>query len=88
MAAYGALQPNPGAQLTLMNSPSHATRLPSASSEKWEKFAQEDPYTYILTTLKSADTSEFWKRGERTMQEEILPASPGTWRASLGSVSN
>jgi SAM-dependent methyltransferase len=56
-----------------MNSPSHETRRPSASSEKWEQFAQEDPYTYILTALKSADTSEFWKSGERTMQEEIFP---------------
>ncbi len=59
--------------MTLLNSPSYATRLPAAGSEKWEKFAQEDPYTYILTTLKSADTSEFWKRGERTIEEEILP---------------
>ncbi len=48
-------------------------RLPATSGEKWEQFAQEDPYTYILTTLKSADTSEFWKSGERTIQEEILP---------------
>lgn len=77
-----------------MNSPPHASRIPSdlpsnkgsdspsalrgdrlpvTSAEKWEQFAQEDPYTYILTTLKCPDTSEFWKSGERTIQEEILP---------------
>jgi SAM-dependent methyltransferase len=48
-------------------------QLPGASREKWEEFAEEDAYTYILTSLKSTDTSEFWSSGERTIQEEILP---------------
>jgi SAM-dependent methyltransferase len=46
---------------------------PQTSSEKWEKFAREDPYTYILTTLKGREIAEFWKSGERTIQEEFLP---------------
>jgi SAM-dependent methyltransferase len=48
-------------------------RLSPPSSEKWEEFAQEDPYTYILTTLKGADRREFWQSGVRTIQEEFLP---------------
>jgi cyclopropane fatty-acyl-phospholipid synthase-like methyltransferase len=46
---------------------------PSPRSEHWERFAQEDPYTYICTTLMGADTSEFWQSGARTIQEEVLP---------------
>jgi SAM-dependent methyltransferase len=39
----------------------------------WEKFAQEDPYTYILTSLKSKDQREFWQSGARTVEQELLP---------------
>jgi SAM-dependent methyltransferase len=46
---------------------------PSACSEKWETFAQKDPYTYICTTLRGADPSEFWQSGVRTIREEFLP---------------
>jgi SAM-dependent methyltransferase len=42
-------------------------------SELWQKFALQDPYTYILTSLKNADADEFWQSGQRTVQEELLP---------------
>jgi SAM-dependent methyltransferase len=42
-------------------------------AEQWEKFAKEDPYTYILTALKGDDRREFWQSGARTIQEEFLP---------------
>jgi SAM-dependent methyltransferase len=51
----------------------HQHRPAQAPSEKWERFAQEDPYTYILTSLKGADTQEFWRSGERTVGQELLP---------------
>jgi SAM-dependent methyltransferase len=44
-----------------------------ASAGSWEKFAQDDPYTYILTSLKSNDPREFWQSGHRTVQQELLP---------------
>jgi SAM-dependent methyltransferase len=44
-----------------------------ASAGTWEKFAQDDPYTYILTSLKSSDLGEFWQSGRRTAQQELLP---------------
>jgi SAM-dependent methyltransferase len=43
------------------------------AAEQWEKFAQEDPYTYILTALKGDDKDEFWQSGNRTIREEFLP---------------
>jgi SAM-dependent methyltransferase len=51
--------------------PSYRTQ--QAPSEVWEKFAEADPYTYILTDLKSADPKKFWESGERTVQVELLP---------------
>jgi len=44
-----------------------------AATERWEKFAHDDPYTYILTNLKRPDADEFWQSGERTIQSEIDP---------------
>ena len=41
--------------------------------EKWEKFARQDPYRYILTSLAPSDTDEFWRSGERTVQRDFLP---------------
>jgi cyclopropane fatty-acyl-phospholipid synthase-like methyltransferase len=43
------------------------------AAENWEKFAQDDPYHYILTSLKSSDATEFWCSGERTVHREFLP---------------
>jgi SAM-dependent methyltransferase len=44
-----------------------------ASAAPWEKFAQDDPYTYIVTSLKHNDRGEFWQSGHRTVQQELLP---------------
>ncbi len=41
--------------------------------EAWNRFAEVDPYTYILTSLKSPDPKKFWQSGERTVQIELLP---------------
>lgn len=41
-------------------------------NELW-RFAEADPYTYILTDLKSVDPKKFWESGERTVQAELLP---------------
>ena len=38
---------------------------------EWEKFANQDPYTYILTDLKRLQ--DFWLSGHRTVHEELLP---------------
>lgn len=48
-------------------------RATGTGPERWEQFAQSNPYQYILTTLKSTDTSGFWKSGEQTIAREILP---------------
>jgi cyclopropane fatty-acyl-phospholipid synthase-like methyltransferase len=60
-----------------MHKPQQTTRLPQprtapTATEKWETFAQQDPYHYILTSLQSSDTGEFWQSGERTIQREFL----------------
>ncbi len=52
---------------------SNEHRRANAASAKWEQFAHEDPYSYILTSLKGADAGEFWKSGERTIQKEFSP---------------
>ena len=44
-----------------------------ASTAPWEKFAQDDPYAYILTSLKPNERGEFWQSGHRTVQQELLP---------------
>ena len=51
--------------------PRHRTQ--QAPNEVWERFAEADPYTYILTDLKSPDPKKFWESGERTVEEELLP---------------
>lgn len=43
------------------------------SIQFWERIAQEDPYTYILTSIKCSDPQEFWRSGERTVLQELLP---------------
>ena len=50
---------------------SHRTQ--QGPNELWERFAEADPYTYILTDLKSPDPKKFWESGERTVQAELLP---------------
>jgi len=51
----------------------HNYRKQGTPGEFWERFAKEDPYTYILTSLKSADPQEFWESGQRTVRDELLP---------------
>ena len=50
----------------------HGGRL-AQDATRWEKFAQDDPYTYIWTALKGTDRHEFWRSGIRTIHEEFLP---------------
>jgi SAM-dependent methyltransferase len=49
------------------------SRLSSATTQPWERFAETDPYRYILTSMKSHDPREFWQSGERTVRAELLP---------------
>ena len=44
-----------------------------AAGERWEQFAQSNPYQYILTALKSTDPAGFWSSGEQTVEREVLP---------------
>ena len=48
-------------------------RTQQAPSDIWERFAETDAYTYILTDLKRSDPKAFWESGERTVREELLP---------------
>jgi Methyltransferase domain len=48
-------------------------REPESADLMWEKFADEDPYTYILTTLRERDPQIFWQSGERLVYTELLP---------------
>jgi SAM-dependent methyltransferase len=52
--------------------------------QAWDRFAEMDPYTYILTSLKRADPQEFWESGYRTVREELLPVLR-TFRVSRNS---
>jgi SAM-dependent methyltransferase len=51
----------------------HAARRKDTAIERWEKFAREDPYTYILTNLRRSNPREFWKSGQRTVEKELVP---------------
>lgn len=39
----------------------------------WERFAEQDPYLYILTSMKRTDPGVFWRSGEQTVSVELLP---------------
>jgi SAM-dependent methyltransferase len=39
----------------------------------WERFAEQDPYLYILTSMKRTDPSVFWQSGQETVKRELLP---------------
>jgi SAM-dependent methyltransferase len=45
---------------------------PSAGNS-WERFAELDPYLYILTDMKRTDPRVFWQSGEQLVRSEILP---------------
>jgi cyclopropane fatty-acyl-phospholipid synthase-like methyltransferase len=43
------------------------------SNQAWDRFAETDPYTYILTSLPKPDPQLFWQSGEHTVAQELLP---------------
>ncbi|HKF24847.1 MAG TPA: class I SAM-dependent methyltransferase [Candidatus Acidoferrum sp.] len=43
------------------------------TKQPWDRFAEADPYTYILTSLKNRDMKQFWQSGEIIVVREILP---------------
>ena len=48
------------------------SRTQESPKQSWERFAREDPYTYILTGLKNGDRRAFWQSGFQIVQEELL----------------
>ena len=40
---------------------------------QWQRFAEADPYLYILTTMKRSDPRVFWQSGEQIVTKELLP---------------
>jgi SAM-dependent methyltransferase len=44
-----------------------------SSHNSWERFAELDPYLYILTDMKRTDPRVFWKSGEQLVRDELLP---------------
>ncbi|MFI5096442.1 MAG: class I SAM-dependent methyltransferase [Candidatus Acidiferrales bacterium] len=50
-----------------------AYRGQQTANECWEKFAREDPYAYIFTSLKSGNPRGFWESGQRTVEEQLIP---------------
>jgi SAM-dependent methyltransferase len=48
-------------------------RTKQVADEVWERFAQEDPFTYILTGSRNFDQKTFWQSGERAVQLEFIP---------------
>src|SRR5262245_10511125 len=41
--------------------------------QPWDRFAETDPYTYILTDLRNGSLDEFWRSGRQVVHREILP---------------
>lgn len=54
-----------------MNVSSQLSKRPAASP--WERFAEIDPYLYILTDMKRTDPRAFWQSGEQIVGAELLP---------------
>jgi cyclopropane fatty-acyl-phospholipid synthase-like methyltransferase len=44
-----------------------------ATESRWDDFARMDAYTYIMTDLPRGDRQAFWRSGEATVSEELLP---------------
>jgi hypothetical protein len=66
--------------------PRHRTQ--QAPNEVWERFAEADPYTYILTDLKNPDPKKLGESGDRTVEEELLPMIRACHSAGGESVWN
>lgn len=45
----------------------------SSSDSPWHEFARRDPYTYIMTGVRSGDRQQFWETGEIAVSQELLP---------------
>jgi cyclopropane fatty-acyl-phospholipid synthase-like methyltransferase len=43
------------------------------SRKHWDRFASDDPFTYIMTTIRAGDEEAFWRSGENTFLTELLP---------------
>lgn len=43
------------------------------SNRAWERFANDDPYTFIQTSLPDSNLSAFWESGRVIAREELLP---------------
>lgn len=43
------------------------------SSERWERFAEDNAYKYIKTDLADDSPETFWQSGEKTVSEEFIP---------------
>ena len=56
-----------------INSMIRNSQIDRTGKQAWDRFAEADPYTYILTDLKSPDPKKFWESGEHTVQAELLP---------------
>src|ERR1700722_8666141 len=54
-----------------MNVSSQLSKRPPPSP--WERFAEIDPYLYILTDMKRTDPRAFWQSGEQIVGTELLP---------------
>jgi SAM-dependent methyltransferase len=44
-----------------------------ATVSRWDKFAQIDAYTYIMTDLPQGNRQAFWQSGETVVSGELLP---------------
>ena len=42
-------------------------------SQKWERFATEDPYFYICTELPRGNIEAFWQSGKNIVDRELMP---------------
>jgi cyclopropane fatty-acyl-phospholipid synthase-like methyltransferase len=43
------------------------------AASRWQEFAQDDAYGYIMTDLPRGDRQAFWRSGEETVSRELLP---------------
>jgi SAM-dependent methyltransferase len=48
-------------------------RFTADAGHPWERFADVDPYLYILTDMKRGDPGAFWESGEQLVRAELLP---------------
>ncbi|HEX5422889.1 MAG TPA: hypothetical protein VFW94_05020 [Candidatus Acidoferrales bacterium] len=44
-----------------------------SARSKWNDFAEDDAFGYIMTDLAGGDPRLFWESGQKTVKEELLP---------------